>query len=147
MLRSARQRLIRLTALGMLCRALVPVGCMPAALDDGGPFKFCHGGAAGELWQVLAELGASERASSGVHASHADHAAALEQSGDEPDRTVDHAGWEHCPVGAAFASFALVSDGGVALAVLDHVFEPIESAVPVARAFVRLYQARGPPTL
>src|SRR5690606_39508634 len=50
-----RHLFVNLALIGFLCRALVPVGFMPAPVADGGPIRVCHGGAAGTLLAALLE--------------------------------------------------------------------------------------------
>jgi hypothetical protein len=153
MLYRARRILIRLAFLGFVCRALVPIGLMPAAFDDGGPFKFCHDGAAGELFRVLASRAVDHAAID--HAAHHDHSAsaagraALDAAVDADsfdERTAEHAGWEHCPIGTAFAHAAVASaelhfDG----VPLEHALNRVEPPALVARLFAGVYRARAPP--
>lgn len=73
MLRSTRRALVTFALLGFFVRALVPVGLMPAPVSAGGPLVFCHGGAAGAFFRVLALQGADHVpvAYGGAHEHHA----------------------------------------------------------------------------
>jgi hypothetical protein len=147
MLSRARRILIRLAFVGFACRALVPVGFMPAALGDGGPIKVCHGGLASELFRSLAEMRSAHAHTGHDHSSAlADHGQTLDSSEDGHDRT-DHAGWEHCSIGAAFAYAALIADIHFHFHAPEHSFDRIESSQPVAPIFVGSYHARAPPTV
>jgi len=135
-----RHLFINLALFGFLCRALVPVGFMPAPLADGGPIRVCHGGAAGLLFAALLEQRSS--ASETAHDSHAD---GHHSEHDDPDRDLNHEGWERCPVGATFAFAVLVADLTLPLLPLEHVLAAGEPDVAIPRTLPSLYHARAPP--
>ena len=145
MLRRARQFLIRFAFLSFAFRALVPVGFMPAALADGGPFKICHGGVAGALFSALAERTHGAHSGHSAHHHHA-QAAAGDALGSGDELPAGHAGWEHCPVGAAVAQAAITS-AGIHFEPVPHeqAFARIEPRALVARVIPSVYRARAPP--
>jgi hypothetical protein len=148
----AKQLLIRLAVVAFACRALVPIGFMPAPIDEGGPIKVCHGGHAGAFFRALSEIRGSEQRVGHDHASHGAHGHAL-PSGDgdareeSPGESAEHGGWEHCPTGAAFAASVLVAEVTFLFVAPAQSLEPIEPDRLVARLFVGSYQARAPPTV
>lgn len=108
-------------------RAVVPVGFMPAALDAGGPFVLCPGGPGGSALTAMLD----------EHARH---------TGTEHDSTT-HEAWEHCPIGAAFAAIAPVSEPDLTLPQLDHVLAPSYTTVRLRTALSTAYLARAPPAV
>lgn len=116
-------------ALAFACRALVPVGFMPAPLDSGGPIVLCPGGAGGAIARFLSERAALE------HAHHPQHEHA-------PD---SHDAWEYCPVGASLGAAALPTTVDLALPILEHVLEAVEPTRVIHRLLPRSYRARAPP--
>jgi len=113
-------------------RVLVPVGYMPAAISDGGPFILCPGGYQAELLQYLGTSGAHDHGT----AAHAGHASAGQGS---------HAEGSDCSIGATFAAVAPAAS------------TPVVAPAPQApRPFARLqvatvsepdqrYHSRAPP--
>jgi hypothetical protein len=164
MLRATRRALITLGLLGVLCRALVPVGLMPAPVSAGGPLVFCYDGAAGAFFRALAAEGDSHHGvHGGAHAlhghaysAHTTHAAPSAALGHDPgpsapldldpdDAADEHLAWEHCSFGTAFAHAAIAPIFDVPLLALEHA-----RALPVPRTHstttsARPYWARGPP--
>jgi hypothetical protein len=138
-----RARFLRLTLAGFVCRALIPLGFMPASLADGGPVVVCHGGAAGAFFEALAEArhaggGHVHDAGGADHADHGSHA---------PDDAAgaDHTGWERCPVGAAYAGAPLSHEFSLSLLSLAHVYAQAEPAAAPTVTTVSPYRARAPP--
>ena len=79
-----------LVVLGLLCRALIPVGFMPAAFGAGGPVIICHGGLAGEFFRRLEASRVTQAGISAPAAGHNAQAASGSHGGHgTPD---DHAG-------------------------------------------------------
>lgn len=141
--------LLRLSLVGFACRALIPVGFMPAALDEGGPITICHGGMAGAFFQALAARETEPRPHAAHHAEHA-HTDAHGIVADEERASGDaaaHAAWERCAVGAAFAHAALPAQLDVALLGLDDVVERVEPRVTPPSFVAAPYRARAPPSL
>src|SRR5690606_14556894 len=152
--------LVKLALLGFLCRALVPVGFMPAALADGGPFSFCHGGPAGALLTALVERRLHD-ASPETHAearTHAHdqshptdpastpaHGASLAEQQHDHTHDASHQGWDRCPVGTAFSFAVLAADVDLPLLALAHAFEPPPSDAPILGVLPPRYRARAPP--
>jgi hypothetical protein len=160
--------------IGVVGRALIPAGFMPAALAAGGPVVVCHGGLAGEFFRQVA-VAQSERAaehnaaalrdaqtSNAEHGPHAGHDAHADQSAHaDVDRHVDdgphpdhgdvdearHEAWEHCPVGATFAAALLSGDLVLPLLDFDDVLESREPVLPVRAVLLASYRARAPPLL
>jgi len=144
MIPNASPVLIRLALLAVACRALVPVGYMPAALSDGGPVKVCHGGLAGAFFAALAE----QRATTGSHAGHgegAEHGHAHSPGSHGDQAPAGHEAWEHCPVGTVFAHAALTSDIAITIASPAQSFEPIAPTRTHQTVFTGSYRARAPP--
>jgi len=113
-------------------RVLVPIGYMPAAVGDGGPFVLCPGGYQAELLEYLAAAPASQ---AGVHA-HAAHASA--------DHTSHHEGSD-CSIGATFAAVAPVSAQPF-VSPAPAVEPPVSPAdLPLAAAPAPRYHTRAPP--
>jgi hypothetical protein len=83
-----RQSLVRLAAVVFVCRALIPVGFMPAPFGEGGPVVICHGGLAGAFFRGLAQA-----QSTNAHVHMADHSAGMSsehhRSNEEADATHD----------------------------------------------------------
>jgi hypothetical protein len=161
-----RHVLVKLALIGFLCRVLVPAGFMPAPLADGGPIRFCHGGAAGALLTALVEqrstgdVGASrphhgdvgqhfhgeDRRSGGDDSAgegHDDHVDQDRHS--DHERGANHEGWDRCPVGTAFALAALVSDFALPVLPLEHVYAASSPELLVLRHQPAHYHARAPP--
>jgi len=145
--------------LGLLCRALIPAGFMPAAIGAGGPVAVCHGGLAGEIFlrlELAQRQSAETAAATSGHDGHAEHAGHLDHGADggpyepvAPETEVpaaDHEGWEHCPFGAAFGAALLAADVVVELPFLAHSLEVVESSLPVPYRAVSSYRARAPPS-
>lgn len=113
-----RSGIAALLLFGVIARALIPAGFMPAALAAGGPFVVCHGGLAGEFFRQIAavqhdravvasgsEAGRHEPAAGhnaddlrhalavpAEHAAHADHGAHAVHGAQGPVQ--DHAGFD-----------------------------------------------------
>lgn len=142
----------KLVVLGLLCRALIPAGFMPAAIGAGGPVAVCHGGLAGEFFRRLDASRDGEPAASAVAVGHGAHATHASHPDADPDAAVgqapaaDHEGWEHCPFGTAFGAALLAGDAAPELPTLAQAFEAIESAFPVPYRPVSSYRARAPPS-
>ena len=152
---------VQLVVLGLLCRALIPAGFMPAAIGDGGPVAVCHSGLAGEFFRRLeasrvaraeafaAAVGHDAHAAHGGHAdhgaptSHVDHAAPSAQAGPAP--AADHDGWQHCPGGGAVGAALLAGEVATELPTLAQAFEIVEPTPPVPYRPVSSYRARAPP--
>lgn len=135
-----RHVLVKLALIGFLCRALVPAGFMPAPIADGGPIRFCHGGAAGALLTALL----SQRSSLAEEHAHAGDHGHGQHEDDHRDH-VKHEAWDRCPVGTAFAFAALTADFSLPLLSLEHDFEPVVAGPPVAGVVLAHYRARAPP--
>lgn len=112
---------MRLTLVAVVCNFVIPIGYMPAALADGGPFKICPSG-----WPAGGMSGHDG------HDGHDGHSSSGEA-------------WEHCAYGAASSSPALVSDHDISVAhfadVPDGYFEPRQ----IARRAVLTFRSRAPP--
>ena len=156
-----RSGLAGLALLGVLCRALIPAGFMPAAIGAGGPVAICHDGLAGEFFRELAQARRDARfvadsaaeGIDGAHGAHADHAGhagpdalvdAANETAESP-AAAQHEGWEHCPFGAAFGAALVAGDFEPALLMLAHALEPALPLQPVARQPASSYRARAPP--
>ncbi|HEX6993062.1 MAG TPA: hypothetical protein VF339_02845 [Gammaproteobacteria bacterium] len=135
-----RQLFVNLALIGFLCRALVPVGFMPAPLADGGPIRICDGGIAGALLAAL-----TEQRASAVQPAADTHADAHHSQHDDHQRGLDHEGWERCPIGTAFAFAVLAYDLALPLPSLEHVLAEGERDVAIPRALPSHYHARAPP--
>jgi len=94
---------------GIVCRALIPAGFMPAAIADGGPVAVCHGGIAGEFFR---RLSAAHNAAGQREAQSAQHG-----HGADVARVV-HAG-HGAPAGAELHTGHDGHDGHAAAAAQD----------------------------
>jgi hypothetical protein len=149
--------------LGMLCRAMIPAGFMPAPIGAGGPVAICHAGLAGELFRRLdaardAAATASlpgdvdpghgshrnDRPHGGHDLAHDGQAGQTASDGDSP--AAGHEAWEHCPFGAAPGAALLTADVVPELPALAHSLEAIEPSLPVPFRPVVSYRARAPPS-
>ena len=74
------------------CRALTPLGYMPASFDEGGPYILCAGGWQAELVQYL-----DTRRGNQHHGKHQHHG----QGASYHDQ---HAAGAECPIGAGFVA-------------------------------------------
>ena len=158
-LETLRCRLLRgVFIVGLLPKLLIPIGFMPVALADGGPFAICGDFGALPVAQIPgatpvahAEHGAMSMARAGHGDTHA-HAMVGEvptdsgHAGDHGDEHDQHHQWERC----SFAGAA--SAAPVAVDVLGLVLEP--AAAGAMRPSVRIefgitrfltFQSRAPP--
>ncbi|MDH4108135.1 MAG: hypothetical protein OEW35_07445 [Gammaproteobacteria bacterium] len=134
---SAAPRLLTRTATwiawaSFACRVLVPVGYMPAALADGGPFVLCPGGYQAELLQYLDSAPGDARHAAG-HGAHAagDHAAHAERS--------------DCSIGATFAAVAPTASLPLAMPA-PQIVPPLAPAERLTASTTRArYHSRAPP--
>lgn len=126
--------LLRLALILFGCRALVPVGYMPASLADASLLMPCHGTLAGQL---LARLGTPA-------ATHAhDHHAGQDESSDPPT-SLD--AWEHCPLGAVASSAALASQPTLGPLPSARFESPCNAGLAsLERLLAGHYRARAPP--
>jgi hypothetical protein len=131
-----RHPLLYVAYLALACRLVIPAGFMPAPLADGGPLQLCHGGAAGALLAALArQAGAS---GNGDEHHHHDHDA----GGVPPSQ---HDAWEYCPIGAVFASAAIVGESSTPVLELEHFFVDQPTSILVSSSRTGAYRARAPP--
>jgi len=122
------------------CRAVVPLGYMPAPLSEGGPFIPCNGVLAGGAFRVLASMpGTSTESAHHEHAGGAHHDSARE------DGSGAHEAWQHCPLGVAASSAALAAEYALSLPELGHVFDYPDDSLPLIVRFPSFYLARAPP--
>lgn len=113
-------------------RVMVPLGYMPAAIGDGGPFVLCPGGYQGAL---LEYLGSSMASNQSFH-DHAGHASA--------DHPSHHEGSD-CSVGATFAAVAPIAAQPF-VPPAPAVERPAAPAdLPPAAALAPRYHSRAPP--
>lgn len=115
------------------CRALTPIGYMPASATEGGPFILCPSGSQAELVQYL-----ESRRANTAHAGHHHH-------GDGADHE-RHGDGSECPIGASFATAV-----PTALPALDTLLPEAEAPVlPVVAPTVSVaetrYHSRAPPS-
>lgn len=89
------QRMSRIASLlvwaTFACRALTPLGYMPASFDEGGPYVLCAGGWQAEIVRYL-----DARRDSHHHGAHHD--------GQDPSVHDQHGAGAECPIGAGFAA-------------------------------------------
>ena len=131
------QRVCRITAwlvwAAFACRALTPLGYMPASATEGGPFILCPSGSQAELVQYL-----ESRRANTAHPGHHHHG-----GGADHER---HADGSECPIGASFATAVPAT-----LPALDTLLPETEAPVlPVVAPTVSVtktrYQSRAPPS-
>jgi hypothetical protein len=133
-----RRPLLYVAYLALACRLVIPAGFMPAPLADGGPLRLCHGGPAGALLAALAAQTVPSDEQQDRHHQHGHDS----DGGPSPEQ---HDQWEHCPIGAVFASAALVGEPTVEVLELEHWFvaQPTRILIPSSRTGA--YRARAPP--
>lgn len=132
-----QQRVCRIATLlawtAFACRAVTPLGYMPAAIGDGGPFILCPSGSQAEIVQFLdASRGQSH------HAGHHHDAA-----GGDHDQ---HSDGSECPIGASFATAIPAT-----LLDLDTPAPPVTQPAstvdaPAAAIAAPRYHSRAPPS-
>jgi len=113
------------------CRALIPLGYMPASVEDGGPFILCPAGLQAELVQYL-----DSKRRPVQHDEHHHDA----------DRHDQHQAESGCPIGASFASAI-----PVAPLILDTPLQPVAPLVertdaPIVSTPETRYYSRAPPS-
>lgn len=144
-----RRWLLPVALIGFTVRAVVPLGFMPAPLDQGGPFVPCHGTAAGAMLLSLAHHASHNEPTRGhQHHRSPDHTDHLSHSRQDPsgEPTGAHEAWEHCPLGAAAAHAALAQELVFNIAQYAHGFERPEPTTSTYAPRARSYLARAPPT-
>lgn len=112
------------------CRALTPLGYMPASIDEGGPYILCAGG-----WQAELVRYFDARRGDSHHGAH--HHGAVDH-----DR---HGSGAECPIGASFAAVI-----PVALQFQVALPPPVAPAAeptraPAVSAPYKRYHSRAPP--
>jgi hypothetical protein len=137
-----RQSLVRFAAVVFVCRALIPVGFMPAPFGEGGPVVLCHGGLAGAFFRGLAEA-----RSTNAHSHMADHSAGMASEHPHADEEADatHDAWEHCPIGAAFSAAAAPQEFALALPETEQDFGQTAPVANIRTTVTSPYRARAPP--
>ena len=134
-----RRRLNKLTRIAtwlawasFALRVLVPVGYMPAAIADGGPFVLCPGGYQAELIDYLGAA-AADGAGAGHHAGHAaqDHGS--------------HAEGSDCSIGATFAAVGPAATAPLVAPAPQALRPVVPAAVPSGAAPLARYLSRAPP--
>lgn len=118
---------------GFACRALTPLGYMPAAVGDGSPFILCPSGSQAELVQFF-----DSRREHAHHGGH--HHGAGDVNHDQ------HRDGSECPIGASFATAI-----PAALLDLDTLSPPVAPLAlpvdaPVTTAAASRYHSRAPPS-
>lgn len=137
------------TVVAIACKLLVPVGYMPSALADGGPFTLCGGsGPAGSFVEnVDSPPHGHDSASSGsVHAYH--HAGAVSPSHaghGHDDESLDHGHWERCALGGLASLAPLAADLPLVLPSRMTDERPQAQAAAIFGHAVAVVRSRGPP--
>lgn len=121
-LKSAKRALIVAAYIAFTCKAVVPIGYMPASLAEGAPFQLCD-----------AVLGAPLV----PHGHHSDH---------DHDKK-ESAQWKHCPLGALAGAAAVSLEFRLHFSWATQ--EPfVLSAARSHESIVRAgYRSRAPPAL
>jgi hypothetical protein len=120
---------LRATFLAAVCNFVVPVGYMPAAFADGGPFRLCPSG-----WPAGVMPGHDAHGDMAGHADGGEHAGG------------DHDAWEHCAYGAASSSPALVgADHTLGLARVSDVPIDRPGSVQIRGRTLPAFRSRAPP--
>ena len=115
------------------CRALTPLGYMPASAAEGGPFILCPSGTQAELVQYLASMRATA-----AHPGHHHHG-----SGADHER---HGDGSECPIGASFAT-AVPTTPAALDAFLPEAAAPVLPVVaPTVSVTETRYHSRAPPS-
>lgn len=147
-LQGIRRTLISLAVLGLASRVFVPAGFMPAPLDEGWPIKICPSVLSGDAL-IFGTRGPAGSVA-GHHARHDPH---RQHESPDPAPHEHHSSGEEgaphnlCPVGAFFASSALL-ESGEALVFAPEIVHQTASAdsQPAKLAPVAGPQPRGPPS-
>lgn len=134
------QLLVWLACLGFACRALVPVGYMPAPLADGGPIRLCHGGVSQVLLQAL-----EQRRAVHAHEGHQEQHDEHHDHGNGEDAA--NGGWAYCSIGSVVSWAALAARIDMGFLTLEHELGVGTRPAPPNLPFQRLYQARAPPAV
>lgn len=131
------QRVCRITAFlvwaSFACRALTPLGYMPAAFAEGGPFMLCPSGSQAALVQYF-----ESRHGNAHHGGH--HHGAGDANHDQ------HRDGSECPIGASFAAAVPVTL--LALEASPPPASPpaLSADAPVATVPASRYHSRAPPS-
>ena len=121
-LKSAKRALIVAAYIAFACKAVVPIGYMPASLATGAPFQLCDG--------VL----------SAVFAAHGHHH-------DRDHDKDENSQWMHCPLGTLASAAAVAVEFRLHLSWATQEQVP-QSAGRSYEAVVRVaYHSRAPPAL
>jgi hypothetical protein len=139
----ARGLLARLAFVLFACRALIPVGYMPAPFSEGGPVVLCHGGMAGEFFRGFSEA----QALSNADMHMVDHSTGMSSEHQHTDEHSDasHDAWDNCPVGTAFSAAAVPQEFALSLPEFGHDFGQAEPDAIIRIVSPSLYRARAPP--
>jgi hypothetical protein len=129
MQRGKRRALSGLILLGLACRALIPVGYMPAPLTAGGPVVLCPGDFSIALLNLPGVRGAH-------HHNH---------HGSQDSRGAGHTAWDACAFAAASAAFLPVAEYATAALVFEQVPPPAAPAAVAPYLPAASYSARAPP--
>jgi hypothetical protein len=131
-------------------RAIVPLGYMPAALGDGGPFALCPGSSlhtneasgAHAVFDHHASMDATGgmRSAGGMHPTAGTHP----DAGDYPSSGHDER-WERCELGIGAADAAIAVDVMFSTAVSVSPSDDSAVANPPNRRLVVNFRARAPP--
>ena len=112
---------VRATLVAVVCNFVIPIGSMPAALADGGPFQLCPSG-----WP------------SGGMSGHEDH------HGHDGHSSGEQA-WDHCAYGAASSSPALVPHNEISIARFSNVPDEYFEQQPIEPRALLAFRSRAPP--
>lgn len=123
-----RRALYGLILLGLACRALIPVGYMPAPLAAGGPVMLCPGVYATALLNLPGARGAHH------------HHHATEDSGED-----GHTAWDACAFAAASAAFLPVAEYIAAPLTFEQLTPPAATEAIAPFLPPLSYSARAPP--
>ena len=115
------------------CRALTPLGYMPAPVGEGGPFMLCPSGAQAELVQFF-----------DTRRDHADHGGHHHGAGDANHE--QHRDGSECPIGASFAAAIPVTLLDLDTPAPTVTLPALPAAAPVAAAPAARYHSRAPPS-
>lgn len=123
-----QQVLAGLILFGLACRALIPVGYMPAPLAAGGPVVLCPGDYSTALLNLP-----------GARSAHRHH------HGGEDPQGAGHTAWDACAFAAASAAFLPVAEYAAAALVSEHVAPPAAAEISAPFLPAASYSARAPP--
>lgn len=122
-----------------LLRAVVPVGYMPAAFANGGPFVLCHGSSAATVW-LIESMQSMDSMATRHHDSGPSHGAFTDEQ-----TATERAGWEHCPFGVGMSDLPIAPALGGEFAPQIDAAPAFALGLLAPSSRVVRFRARAPP--